>query len=503
MTKKVNLLNIDNLNNSMPTYLSEDSVKEYLGIKDVKPRELETIKRLNQFLKAGDFNYHMFENYYLGYIIPQIGKEFDLLRFGQETILNIELKSARVSDEKILEQLEKNHYYLKVLNKETYYFTFLTDGATDILFKYDIDSNTMQEVDRSSLVEIINGLRDDEKNSIENLFVPSDYLISPFNTTEKFIQGEYFLTEQQKLIKKSFIEKIEEGSQNIFSISGAAGTGKTLLTYDIAKELINGGKSVAIIHCAQLNNGQILLNNQAGWNLLSVKYYATALSTSNILIIDEAHRLTPYQLDQILTHKDKCIIFSHDTNQKLNTRGNYDLTKVVVDKIINSSGTFHKELSKKIRHNKNLASFIIKFFNLSIIGFDNLQKDDYSAVSLYYAADNQDAMNHVAYLKYLGWEHIYLTTSTRETEPLDNIRFGSTNSAHQSIGQEYDNVVVVIDENFYYPPTQKLSYRSSYYYNPLETLFQAVTRTRKNLTFVIINNQEVYQNCLKIISRNI
>jgi len=502
MTKKVNLLNIDNLNNSMPEFISGDSVKEYLGIKGVKPRELETIKRLNQFLKTGDFNYHMFENYYLGYVIPQIGKEFDLLRFGQEKILNIELKSARVSDEKILEQLEKNHYYLKVLNKETYYFTFVTDGDNDILFKYDTDSNTMQEVDRSSLVEIINSLRDDEKNSIENLFVPSDYLISPFNTTEKFIQGEYFLTDQQKLIKKSIIDEIEEGSQKIFSISGAAGTGKTLLTYDIAKELISGGKSVAIVHCAQLNNGQHLLRSH-GWNLFPVSNYNTALSTSDIIVIDEAHRITQYQLDQIFAHEGKYIIFSHDTNQRLSTRGNHDSSQEVVDKIIVSSGTFHKELSKKIRHNKKLASFILKFFNLNIIRSDNFQKDDYNDVSLYYAADNQDAENHVTYLKYLGWEHIYLTTSRINTEPLHSIQFGSTNSAHQSIGQEYDNVVVVIDENFYYHTTQKLSYRYPPYYNPLETLFQAVTRTRKNLTFIIINNEEVYKNCLKIINRNI
>jgi len=502
MTKKVNLLNIDNLNNSMPEFLSRDLVKEYLGVKDVKPREFGTIKRLNQFLKAGDFSYHMFENYYLGYIIPQIGKEFDLLRFGQETILNIELKSARVSDEKILEQLKKNHYYLRFLDKETHYFTFVTDGNTDILFKYNIATNTMDEVDRSVLEAVINNLRDDEKNSIENLFIPSNYLISPFNTTERFIQGEYFLTDQQKLIKKGIIEKIEEGNQKVFSITGSAGTGKTLLTYDIAKMLISDGKSVSIIHCARLNDGQNSLINH-GWNLISVSSYSTALSTSNIIIIDEAHRLTPYQLDKILASEDKYIIFSHDTNQRLSTRGNYDSTREVVEKIIESSGTFHKKLSKKIRHNKKLASFIMKFYNLTLIESDNFQKDDYSDISLYYASDNQDAANHVAHLKYLEWEHIYLTTSRINAEALDNVRFGSANSAHQSIGQEYDNVVVVIDENFYYHTTQKLSYRSPSYYNPLETLFQAVTRTRKNLTFVIINNQEVYKNCLKIINRNV
>lgn len=87
-------------------------------------------------------------------------------------------------------------------------------------------------------------------------------------------------------------------------------------------------------------------------------------------------------------------------------------------------------------------------------------------------------------------------------DPLDALVFSSNNSAHKVIGQEFDNVVVTIDKNFYYTETLKLSYRVSTYYNPLETLFQAVTRTRKKLTFVIIDNEEVYKNCIKIINRD-
>lgn len=37
-------------------------------------------------------SYSAFDGYYVGYAIKQIGKEFDLLRFGDDKILNIELK---------------------------------------------------------------------------------------------------------------------------------------------------------------------------------------------------------------------------------------------------------------------------------------------------------------------------------------------------------------------------------------------------------------------------
>ncbi len=74
-------------------------------------------------------------------------------------------------------------------------------------------------------------------------------MISPFNTTNKFIEGKYFLTKHQEIIKNEIIKAIETNNQKkIFSISGTAGTGKTLLTYDIAKELHNIGKDVTIIH---------------------------------------------------------------------------------------------------------------------------------------------------------------------------------------------------------------------------------------------------------------
>ena len=88
-----------------------------------------------------------------------------------------------------------------------------------------------------------------------------------------------------------------------------------------------------------------------------------------------------------------------------------------------------------------------------------------------------------------------------KAEPLDNVKFLSNNSSHQAIGQEYEDVVIVINEHFYYTEQLKLSYNAYYYYNPLETLFQAITRTRKKLKIVIIDNEDVYKKCIQIINR--
>jgi hypothetical protein len=43
-------------------------------------------------------------------------KEFDLLLFGKDCIINIELKSIS-TEEKIFKQLERNKYYLSFIEK--------------------------------------------------------------------------------------------------------------------------------------------------------------------------------------------------------------------------------------------------------------------------------------------------------------------------------------------------------------------------------------------------
>lgn len=492
--KKINLLVLDNIYVSNPEMLKENSVKEYLNLEDLKQQEKTTINRLCNIIKSIRFYHHFFENYYLNYQIPQIGKEFDLLRISDKTVINIELKSEAISTDDILKQLERNCYYLSFLKKEIYCYTFVTEDSIDRLYYFDKSTKKINEVDINNLIDNLAKIADFDEINIDGLFEPSNYLISPFNKTAEFLKGEYFLTKQQEQIKNTILKKIDENCQNkIFSISGTAGTGKTLLTYDLAKTLQNSGKKVTIIHCAQDNNGIYELRRN-GWNIKTIKNYVLNSFPSDVIIFDESHRINIHQLGNILGNESKYMIFSHDVNQKLN---NY------AEEVVNKIETIANKhaLTDKVRHNKNLVSFIKKFFDLSKIKRDDLSKNDYNNISFYYTKELDDARLYVEYLKYLGWEHIYLSNSLRKPEPLDNVKFSSNNSSHQAIGQEYEDVVIVINEHFYYTDQLKLSYNAYYYYNPLETLFQAITRTRKKLKLVIINNENVYKRCIQIINR--
>lgn len=317
---------------------------------------------------------------------------------------------------------------------------------------------------------------------------------------KRFITGEYFLTHHQEKIKSEIIKSINQDShEKRFSIAGSAGTGKTLLTYDIAKELIYKGRKVLVIHCATLNEGIHELNRTKNWKIVSIKNlekYADAAQDYETIIIDESQRISIRQLKRVLSIEKCSVIFSHDKSQKLN-KTNQAIK--VADAITQTCEDNSYKLSTKIRHNKNLSLFIQKLFNLNLINSDSRRGNDFDCVKLYYTQDIKDARRHITHLRKTGWEHIYLTNSMYSKEPLDDVQFSSSTSSHAAIGQEYDNVVVTVTENFFHNTSNKISFTGKSYYNPIETLFQAATRTRKNICFVIIKNKDFLMNCVSIL----
>ena len=77
-------------------------------IKRLKRHEIRNLRSFcNEMLNAGC---HLpdLDGFFVGYTIQQIGKEFDLLRFGENFNLNIELKSEYASPGEAIEWLQQN-----------------------------------------------------------------------------------------------------------------------------------------------------------------------------------------------------------------------------------------------------------------------------------------------------------------------------------------------------------------------------------------------------------
>ena len=473
-------------------------------LKNLKPHEIRNLEKLCSVLKSGGCGISDLDGYFVGYTIPQISKEFDLLRFGEESVINIEIKSElKVANkiDKILRQMRKNYYYLKYLQIKIYIFEYIDN---DGLYKYDIEKDSCIKCDYNELISYIKSQKPILSLDLDALFLPSRFLISPFNSTKEFIDGDYFLTPHQERIKEEILSELKTYSTLFFTISANAGTGKTLLLYDIAKTFIFNGKKVKIIHCGKLNQGHQMLIRDYNWDVISVgtlpRSYPLPSNESykdyDIIFVDESQRIRLPQLDYLTTLSEEYgipIVFSFDVKQYLRDGESLDLTEYLT-KNYSSVICSSKKLTNRIRTNKAMASFIT---NLIDIGKskDNL---DYSCVSIDYMNDSKSFSDYLAYLKMLGWKIITFTPSLKDetSDPYYFLsRFSDTN-AHDVIGQEFPKVVLLMDKNFVYIGGKLKG--SSSYYNSNGMLYQIVTRVVNELKIVVYDNPELYFNLLKI-----
>ena len=492
--RNINILSIIEAYRKLSNTLFQKLMNSYGITSGIKNYELNGIESLvDELLKANN-NISIVNRYYLGYSIPQIGKEFDLLRFGHNYIINIEIKTES-SIEKILKQQQKNKYYLSFLDKPLHIYTFISNENK--LYKLVIRNNG-DEIEEITFNELCNILMSQEVvtfNNIDDLFNPSDYLVSPFNSPEKFMSEGYFLTVQQEQIYKEIQTKLSDTATNFIALTGGAGTGKTLLTYHIAKETIQRGKKVLILHCAPLNSGHQILMDEYNWSIYMPKYAPNTIDF-DLIIIDEAQRMYPYQFDkyikEVRTLNKKCI-FSYDEKQYLRDNEKQYHTKERIEKELLCTPY---KLTDKIRTNKEIAYFIRQLFNIK----KNIPNIDYTNIELTYCKDCYSAKLLLQELLERGWKTPNYTPGTRSFFHYEAYLSNDTESAHSVVGQEFNNVVVVIDESFKYNSQGDLIADNTYY-SQRQMLYQIITRTRKKLHIVIINNEVMLNRCIDILSK--
>lgn len=63
-------------------------------------------------------------------------------------------------------------------------------------------------------------------------------------------------------------------------------------------------------------------------------------------------------------------------------------------------------------------------------------------------------------------------------------------NAHGVLGQEFDKVLVLVGSTFYFGEDGGLAVRGKNYYDPERMFYQSVTRARKQIMLLIVNNPE-------------
>lgn len=478
---------------SLANALTSEVSGEYTDYIGATPKDVErdSILKLCNALSALEISSSKLSHFFFGYNIPQIGKEFDLLRIGNNYNLNIEIKSAS-TEEKILKQLQSNKRYLSSLTSPIQLYCYLAE--TDTFYSLGDDDDLLEiepnAVKTSILEQSVINIDD-----LDTLFDPSKYLVSPFNATDDFISNHYLLSPQQSNIERELDSIFTNSTGNVISIEGDAGTGKSLLLYDYAKKMIMREERPLIVHVAKLNQGHRDLMVEHHFSICEIKDFMEILDNLNnfdTILIDEAQRLRTYQLNKIMeyvkSHKINCVC-GYDEKQKLSQQ---EYTNGAVD-IIRSNSTQTFTLSRTIRTNKQLSRFIKSMFNKNYGKVGNIPN-----VSLvYFNAINRESFEYL--INNQIFKFIRYTPSRFST--IDN-RLLSFETPHEVIGQEFDNVVVYMGQNFFYGADGTLQAKNldGNPYDFLGMLYQAVTRARKRLEIVIINNPQVFRTLSDILS---
>ena len=491
----VNLFKLTRVHDTNTFFAFEKQLSGRENLLRVKEREMYSLIRLVDILFSCGAGYETFSDFYYSFEVPQIGKEFDLLRINKNEIINIELKSEQVSDDKIKTQLVKNKYYLSHLSRKMFLFTFV-DGLEQV---YQLlENDELVKVPLERIFAALTNQSDCFCDDINKLFSPSTFLVSPLSTPEKFLKKEYFLTSQQEDFKRKILEELDDPHEyRVIGIAGESGTGKTLLLYDLARQYADDKGKCCLVHCGMLSGGHLLLQE----NIKSIDIFSADklynefdFAQYKCVFIDESHHLHKKQFD-ILVKETKLynipVVFSYDSSQTL---AKSEEQTAIAEQIEKLPHLMIYTLSGKIRTNKELASFIRRLFYLKA-------KDKYPgypSVSVAFANDEKEAEILLKSYRQEGYTFINYTESDYYKD-----MFGSYSDydTHQVIGQEFDKVLMLMDGTFTYNKNGVLVAMEhpnpDYIYQKL--LFQGLTRVRQRLAIIVIQNQMLFKNILSIL----
>ncbi len=472
--------------NIITKYIEHHSFKKY----DIDLSELECLSLFVETLENFGAKINSFDDFFYSYTIPQISKEFDLLKIGKEYIVNIELKREFTSTEKIQKQLMENKHYLSHFNKEIVNLTFVSEDLE--FFSLNKDSELIR-IDIEKVALLLDKTKATITKDLDKEYKITHYLVSPINKTASFIESKYFLTNPQDEIKRKILRNIKVS--RFQTVEAVAGTGKSLLLYDLARHFAQRYK-VLVVHVAKLCEGHNEINKHFdNIDVITIKALEKYdIKDYSFIFIDEAHRLYKTQVENLnkkMSVNQKCIFFM-DKKQCINQA----IIKSNATKNIRelSANQIHT-LKGKIRTNKELASVVTRLFDNS----KTYHKISNDVFEIHYTTSAEDTNKIIEHYENNGYQFIKYTPSQYKFSEINQHKTGMT--AHEVIGQEFENIITYMSSNFFYDLNGALDSEPSPYPNYLyvKMLYQIVTRARNKLCIVIEKNPDLYETIVNFL----
>ncbi|MBR3318879.1 MAG: DUF2075 domain-containing protein [Atopobiaceae bacterium] len=384
-----------------------------------KVREVASLASLVRNGLAHGIDESRLDGFAFSYAIPHISKEYDLLKIGSQRVLNIELKSERKPPADIARQLHQNRYYLSFLQKPIAELGYCaSDDSWTMLDDTHLRPISWREA-AAAIAELAN---DPFETELDTLFAPSNYLVSPIMDVDRFLAGSYFLGSQQQQIKDFVCARLGAKTSDVPGgaiVSGTAGTGKSLLLYDIAKTIAQQtGQQAAIFHGAPLSEHHLCFNRRSRDVIVLDPSHLTHADVSEYCFVgfDEAHRIRPEQFHATLARTHEAgvpYLVLLDSRQGVSKQERRDDVERIARELVPEARCF--ELTKRFRSNAAIASYV----DALVFGKRGTLRSA-GDISLDFAPTDEVARRLVKRFVADGYQHIALT-STFRSEPIEAV----------------------------------------------------------------------------------
>ena len=474
MNYKYNLIDLNVIMNKDIT-----EIKDYFrfnGINKFDKNDIETLLVLSTKINNK-------QGFNVSYNIERLDKEFDLIKYGNDILVNIELKLTN----RDIEQCENNYKILKKYYSKEKIYVFCYEEKKDVLLKYNDGAKMFDDSSFEELNSIIDKIITPRIINI-NLNISSVYINPDF-----YLNNNYDLSNGQQITKNKTINS----SEKTILISGRAGTGKTLLALDLYSYYIDNKKKVIYLTPFKVNN---LVSSELKQRvkMRTVKSFLDSIRKENydIAIIDEAQRLKEEDIRKLQIRINEKIIMLGDINQTVdyeqgfkklyesNIEGKFNIYQVI--RTDDTFDYFARKVLKKptnVIKNKKIDINKIKIYMKDDINIPNLSKYTYiePAQSRYFASCFDKCEKH-------SCKMIYDICSVSKT-------------TYDVISQEYNKVVIHFCDRYYINSEEKISCSPGVCYGYLENqLYTIMTRTVEELV-IIVEDITIY-NFLNRIKEN-
>lgn len=156
------------------------------------------------------------------------------------------------------------------------------------------------------------------------------------------------------------------------------------------------------------------------------------------------------------------------------------------------------KINKKIRTNKELGAFIKGLFNLEYMKYCKNTEN----IAIHYFSDIKQARGFAEGMEHEGWQIIDYTGQNFNGEAIHRMKLNRGLNAYGVLGQEFDKVLVLVGSTFYYNNQNSIAVRNANYYDPERMFYQSVTRARKQIMLLVVNNPEFMTKLINALNNN-